>query len=118
MCRFVSRRIFGGKRRHRVLQRTCCCNKRRFRHSAFDQFRRDGQHHTSGNKNAPDAGAFRAYAESPLYLVLDDDVPLVPEPEDDDGELELLLSPPVRLLPLDPVLLPLNPLLLPDDPAP
>jgi hypothetical protein len=49
---------------------------------------------------------------------LDDDVPLVPEPEDDDGELELLLSPPVRLLPLDPVLLPLNPLLLPDDPAP
>jgi len=68
-----------------------------------------------------------------LYLVLDDDEPVVPEPED-DGEVELLLpSLPPRLLPLNPLLpvpplspellpidpvLPLKPELLPDDPAP
>jgi hypothetical protein len=57
---------------------------------------------------------------NPPYLVLDeDDEPLLPVPEDDedDGELELLLpSPPVRLLPLDPA--PLIPELLPLDPVP
>jgi hypothetical protein len=70
---------------------------------------------------------------NPPYLVLDeDDEPLLPVPEDDedDGELELLLpSPPVRLLPLDPAPLipelplpldpvPLRPELLPPDPVP